>query len=206
MRPSGPWVRDLKFGSTSGPYTVPSVSDAVTDYDISGNGRVVVAARAPQHLQSSGAQVAIGDTDSGVITDAFDLAASVIAVSGDGSTYAVVTDDAVKVASTTSPTGFGAPLPGSSLADLALSDDGALVGARTTSDGVQVAARRKADGSDDWRIQSRTAGGDRIAAVTDATMSASGNWFAFTSADSALVAGDTNGFNDVFTRSVFSII
>src|SRR4029079_14275155 len=98
--------------STSGPYTVPSVSGAVTDYDISGNGRVVVAAFAPRPLQSSGAQVAIGDTDFGVITDAFDLAASSIAVSGDGSTYAVVTDDAVKVASTTSPTGFGAPLPG----------------------------------------------------------------------------------------------
>ena len=37
-------------------------------------------------------------------------------------------------------------------------------------------------------------------------MSPDGKWFAFTSPDPALVAGDTNAVADVFTRSVFSII
>ena len=90
--------------------------------------------------------------------------------------------------------------------DIALSDDGTLVGARLISDGVQVAAQRPADGSEDWSIVSRTTTGDRVAAVTDVAMSADGRWFAFTSLDPALVGRDTNAVADVFTRSVFNIV
>lgn len=207
-RPVGPWVRDVRFGSTSGPYVQPPPFGlpSLVDYDLSGDGSVVVFTWSSSTLQSTETLVGVGDTDIGITTNQFDLAGSSVAVSGDGRTYAVQTETSVNVASTSAPDRFTATLPGPTTTDLALSADGTLLGATVAIGGVQVTARRTTDGSDDWVVTSRTAHGDRVVAVHDGAMSTDGQWFTFTSTDPGLVPDDTNALADVFTRSVFSAI
>lgn len=206
---TGPYLMNLDTGAVAGAFAPSSGQlplPTVTSFQISDDGSTVMYGVGTVPAGFSPTGIGFGHADG---SSTFTSLTGAIAVSGDGTRFAVATPDepaagstTIRIGATSAPTTYLSTYVSSPATWLSLSTDGSLLGAVATIDGVQVAARRAADGSDAWRIVSRTANDARIAAVTDAVMSPEGRWFAFASDDAGLVSDDTNGVRDVFTRSV----
>jgi len=81
----------------------------------------------------------------------------------------------------------------------AISADGSVIALRRSSGGGYIVIRR--DGSNE-QLVSADALGRAADSVNGTDLSADGRFVAFSSPDADLVAGDTNGVADVFTRAV----
>ncbi len=210
----GPYLMNLDTGAVAGPFAGGGASlpyQTVSDFQISDDGGTVMYR--VDTVPTGEQQIQFGFANGSHTNGASPVGTYEFGLSGDGTRFVVATRDepaagssTIRIGATSAPTTYLHTYVSTPVDRVMLSRNGALLGAVVTIDGVKVAARRATDGSDDWRIVSRTADDTRIAAVTDAVMSSAGTWFAFASDDAGLVAGDTNGVRDVFTRSVDHVV
>jgi hypothetical protein len=215
--PFGPYVRDLDAGVTRlmpGPGLANFL--VVTEYDLSDDGcRIIYQEvdvggfyRGATHVADVPTATDLGSVETHTAGQTSPFPPSVVALSGDGSRFAVVAN----------PTTEGwAFLRAGHVADLAhpdlakvvristalfLSTDGTTLGWGTTTNAGVPVIRIRRPGSGDDVVVTKTADGTRTVAATEAAMSADGRFVAFVSSDPGLVPDDHNGVADVFTRGI----
>jgi len=208
--PLGPLVHHLDTHQTvEGPHASTPFA-YVVDYALSADGGTVISTWST--VQTPEGTVSIADARTGAILhDVQGVSGTYIgpvAMSADARWFAFAASTTgaapgvLRVAATATPGQSLLSDSGPLVTDLSMSAEGASVGAQVTIDGTPVAARRAANGTGGWTIVSRVPDDTRRFPTSDAVMSTDGGWFAFTATDPDLVAGDTNGVADVFTRSV----
>jgi hypothetical protein len=208
--PLGPLVHHFDTDQTVEGLRASTPYSYVVDYALSSDGGVVISTGTS--VQAPEGSVTIADARAGTILQSLPGVTGTyigpVTMSGDARWFAFAarTNEAdtgvLRFARTATPQQSVLTEVGPLVAGLSMSADGAWIGAQVTIDGTPVAARRSTNGTDPWTIVSRIPDDTRIFPAGDAAMSTDGAWFAFTATDPDLVADDTNGVADVFTRSV----
>ena len=210
----GPYVRNLDQGSTRlmplqsiGAFIVPN------QYDLSDDGHRI--AYTLINAQGFTSQVVLADTTNGTVfgttgastVTPADANLTPVAISGDGNQFVFVINpisgtpslSMAPVLTPTQPTLVEA-IPRTSA--LFLSREASTIGAQIRYGANDITVVKAANQQSVWALVSASADGKHPVGSTAAAMSSDGGWFAFTSNDATLVPDDTNGADDVFTRSV----
>lgn len=212
--PFGPYVRDLDAGTTTLlPGTGLTSFVVVTAYDLSDDGtravyqEVVVGGSfvATTRTVTVGAANPFGVIESHTTSPVAPFPPSAVAISGDGTRYAVIANPESGAATrflgaVTDPAHPDETAAMPVAPSVFLSTDGATVGWETNLFGGPILVVRRP--ARDPEIVTRTADGKRIVNGRQGSMSADGRFVAFVSTDPDLVPGDGNGVADVFTRGV----
>lgn len=212
--PFGPYVRDLDAATTT-LLPGPSLQNfgVVTAYDLSDDGGRIVyqevdpasGFRATTTTATVDPVATFGVVESHPTSPLGPFPPSAVAISGDGTRYAVIANptsgEATRyLGSVSDPTHPDEVATMPVAPAVFLSTDGATVGWETTLFAGPIVVVRSP--GHDPEIVTRSSDGKRIANGRRGAMSADGRFVAFVSTDPALVADDQNGVADVFTRGV----
>ena len=212
--PYGPFVRNLDAESTR-LMPLQSLQNLLVanQYDLSDDGRRIVYTLI--NVYGLVSNVIAADTTDGTVFGTTGITTIIpdnsnttpVAISGDGTKFVFVLNPTAGNPSLTmapvltpaSPT-LVKSVPRTSA--VFLSQDASTIGAQIRFGAEDIAVVSQASVESLWTIVSASADGKHAVGSHGSAMSADGAWFAFVSNDPTLVLSDTNGVDDVFTRSV----